>query len=288
MQQDTPQDPEEFFALAEPVVGPIDREEGLTPFQKFAWSRHILREADAAYREVNPKAAKISNHWLTMTSSGEPLPLISSASAVLSAIAFSSRAMFDEEEARKYLEFVNATPMNAFAGSKCNTSFVSPNITFDLTFPAGFAPIIAPRYDGIDYEKIFVRSMWLHAIHNSILDPAINPAHAAQSKEYLQWAQVTCGITDAVGKTYTYAGVVSYEDGAGARMFPCKTLHDFALAHSGRPPSGYKSPHMSNVSQFVCAMTTYLQLYFRKAQVEQVATQPDGQVMEIGNETDAG
>lgn len=262
---------EEFRQLAEPIVGVINPVDGMTQHQRLVWARHLVREADNEFIAKVPSATRISDHWLVDVPEDAPEDDIQSASASLAAIAYSTRIVFDEEEGLKFMEYVAANPMNAFAGPKTGvTSYPSPNMTFDLRFAAGKAPIVTPRFDVGQYEKILVRSMWIHCIYDGTLNPRPNAADAARKPDYLRWAQIVAGVKDAVGNTYTFAGVLPYDQG-GAAMFPVKNSADFTLAHHGRPPAWYKWNEMSHMSQFVCSMTTYLIRYFKMVQEKQRA-----------------
>jgi len=81
--------------------------------------------------------------------------------------------------------------------------------------------------------------------------------------DHLRWAQIVAFITDAIGNTYTYAGVIQYGVG-GAFMFPVRDPAALAIAYTGEDPREIKDQPMTHMSQFVCGMIAHLISYYDK------------------------
>ncbi len=106
---------------------------------------------------------------------------------------------------------------------------------------------------------IAVANLAIHTVTEGATEPAPGGVYKA--------AQILAFVTDAVGYTHTYAGIVEYGE-RGASVHPVRNISEAYNAYSGLPPvigMPIQRGGMSSLSQFVCGTLAHLLHYFDAA-----------------------
>lgn len=251
----------ETIAEIEAVVGPIQGK--LTAAQALLWAKHMAAETDREFSTALGDSAnmyfapKYHKHWLQ-----EPDPkdeqAVSFAAAMVARSAHAMKFFLDRSQTPDFIKFLQTNRLSGFAGDKCpDTYFPTANTWFEIAFVPGQYPGVVPIRDHSSMAQLRIANLAVHAVCDGAIEP--NPPAIPTHRE----AQILAFVTDALGQTHTYAGVVQYGSG-GAIMYPVRNHAEAIRAYAGLPPSALMDPkvQMSNVSQFVCGTLAHLIDFF--------------------------
>lgn len=269
----------EDFADLEKIVGPVDREAGLTNTQLDALSKHSLLEVVdmidaspvAAYEPILSKLIK-DRHFVFNSDGIDTDDPVAQYQRMFSMLATQAYKIFlvNADEVKEFISFGKANPIKSFAGPDHQLKFPSANTWIEIVYPEGTRPMIVPQYENIQTAAVRLRvnRIAIHATCAFAIFPFPFPEQSPELAEtmarptFLKDAHLTIFVETEGHGIQMYTGTIEYGCG-GAKIYKVFNAEQAARAIHGEPPTVFKQNGMPHFAQFGCGTLTQLLRYFK-------------------------